>query len=158
MRSGLIFLLLLVLPPAQASEAPLQVSGATTISVMQARQLYEYGVLFIDVRPSRQWGWGHVHGALHLELDGRFAELQGTDWPREMPLVLYCDSEFCPHSAEAARRAVDWGFQQIYYFRGGYFAWQLLDFPQGKGQEGELFAFILGAPPTAAGEPNPVVE
>ncbi|WP_394558615.1 rhodanese-like domain-containing protein [Aquipseudomonas alcaligenes] len=151
MRFALMLLLCLVMPSVGASEAPLEVRGATTVNAVQARQLYEYGVLFIDVRPSREWGWGHVHGALHLALDQRFNELSGPDWPRNMPIVLYCDSEVCPHSAEAARRAVDWGFQQVYYFRTGYFAWQLLDFPQGKGQEGELFAFILEGQPTAAG-------
>jgi|SRR5690606_7423381 len=151
MRYALLLLLCLGVPLAGASEAPLQVRGATTVNVVQARQLYEFGVLFIDVRPAREWGWGHVHGALHLELERRFHEISTPDWPRSMPIVLYCDSEFCPHSAEAARRAVGWGFQQVYYFRSGYFAWQLLDFPQGKGQEGELFAFIPGEPPTAAG-------
>jgi len=151
MRCVLLLLMSLVMPLALASEAPLEVKGATTVNAVQARQLYEFGVLFIDVRPEREWSWGHVHGALHLELDGRFAELSRPDWPRSMPIVLYCDSEVCPLGAEAARRAVGWGFQQVYYFRSGYFAWQLLDFPQGKGREGEMFAFILGAQPTAAG-------
>lgn len=152
MRSTLLLLLCLIVPGVSASEAPLEVGGATTVNVMQARQLYEYGVLFIDVRPAREWAWGHVHGALHLQLEERFAELSRPEWPRTMPIVLYCDSEVCPQGAEAARMAVGWGFQQVYYFRSGYFAWQLLDFPLGKGHEGEVFAFIAGAPPTAAGQ------
>lgn len=151
MRFALMLLLCLVVPSVVAGEAPLEVQGATTVNAAQARQLYEFGVLFIDVRPAREWGWGHVHGALHLALDQRFDELAEPDWPRSMPIVLYCDSEVCPHGAEAARRAVGWGFQHVYFFRSGYFAWQLLDFPQGKGQEGELIAFILGGQPTAAG-------
>ncbi|MEO4048389.1 rhodanese-like domain-containing protein [Pseudomonas sp. CAU 1711] len=158
MRFALLLLLCLVLPQLEAAEAPLRVEGATTVNAVQARQLYEFGVLFIDVRPDREWSWGHVHGALHLELDSRFGDLAGSNWPRGMPMVLYCDSEVCPHGAEAARRAVSWGFQQVYYFRSGYFAWQLLDFPQGKGAEGELFAIILGAQPTAAGQASPAVE
>ncbi|VXB93146.1 Rhodanese-related sulfurtransferase [Pseudomonas sp. 8AS] len=144
MRCRLLLVCLLLAGAVQAAEAPLEVAGATTVNALQARQLYEFGVLFIDVRPMREWSWGHVHGALHLELDGRFIELAETDWPRGMPIVLYCDSEVCPQSAEAARRAVRWGFQHVYYFRSGYFAWQLLDFPLGKGREGELFAFTLG--------------
>jgi rhodanese-related sulfurtransferase len=152
MRFALLLLLCLVGPSAGASEAPLEVRGATTVNAVQARQLYEFGVLFIDVRPAREWGWGHVHGALHLPLGQRFAELSGPDWPRSMPIVLYCDSEVCPQGAEAARLAVDWGFHQVFYFRSGYFAWQLLDFPLGRGQEGELLAFIAGEPPTAAGQ------
>lgn len=151
MRFALMLLLCLVVPNLEASEAPLEVRGATTVNAAQARQLYELGVLFIDVRPAREWSWGHVHGALHMALDGRFADLAQPDWPRGLPMVLYCDSEVCPQGAEAARRAVGWGYQQVYYFRSGYFAWQLLDFPQGKGSAGELIAFIPGAPPTAAG-------
>ncbi len=151
MRVALMLLLCLGVPSVGASEAPLSVKGATTINAVQARQLYEFGVLFIDVRPAREWGWGHVHGALHLALERHFDELANPDWPRAMPMVLYCDSEVCPHSAEAARRAVGWGFQQVYYFRSGYFAWQLLDFPQGKGSAGEMLAFNPGAPAAAAG-------
>lgn len=144
MRCRLLLVCLLLAGAVEAAEAPLEVAGATTVNALQARQLYEFGVLFIDVRPAREWSWGHVHGALHLELEGRFIELAETAWPRGMPIVLYCDSEVCPQSAEAARRAVRWGFQHVYYFRSGYFAWQLLDFPLGKGREGELFAFTLG--------------
>ncbi|MDG1582458.1 rhodanese-like domain-containing protein [Pseudomonas sp. GOM6] len=158
MRVGLLLLLCVLLPVAEAREAPLQVDGAVTVNALQARQLYEHGVLFIDVRAPREWGWGHVHGALHMALDGRFSDLAEASWPRSMPMVLYCDSEVCPDSAEAARRAVSWGYQQVYYFRTGYFAWQLLDFPQGKGQEGEMYAFILGAQPTAAGLTSPGLE
>lgn len=143
MRCSLLLLCLLLVWRVDAAEAPLEVKGATTVNAIQARQLYEFGVLFIDVRPAREWSWGHVHGALHLDLHGRFADLAESAWPRSMPIVLYCDSEVCPHSAEAARRAVGWGFQQVYYFRSGYFAWQLLDFPLGKGSENEMLALIL---------------
>lgn len=158
MRIGLLLLLFMFLPVAEAREAPLQVEGAVTVNALQARQLYEHGVLFVDVRAPREWSWGHVHGALHMQLDGRFADLAAANWPRNMPMVLYCDSEVCPEGAEAARRAVSWGYQQVYYFRTGYFAWQLLDFPLGKGEEGEIYAFILEAQPTAAGRSNSGLE
>lgn len=140
MRIGLLLLCLLILP-AGAAEVPLEVKGATTVNVLQARQLYEYGALFVDVRPLREWSWGHVHGALHLELGSRFADLAAQEWPRNLPLVIYCDNDYCPHSAEAARRAVGWGYQQVYFFRSGYFSWLLLDFPLGKGAQGEMLAF-----------------
>src|SRR5690606_9699837 len=99
-----------------------------------AKHLYDHGAMFIDVRPSREWGWGHVHGAVHLDLADRFSALALPHWPRELPLVIYCDSEVCPRSALAAHLAVSWGYQRVFYFRGGYFAWQLFDYPQGKGQ------------------------
>ncbi len=109
-----------------------------TVNVLQAKYLYDRGALFVDVRPSREWGWGHVRGALHLALNEQFAALAEPRWPRQMPLVIYCDSEVCPHSAWAAEQAVSWGYQRVFYFRGGYFAWQLFDFPLGKGQAGAI--------------------
>ncbi|MGA6106401.1 rhodanese-like domain-containing protein [Pseudomonas solani] len=136
----LSFLLLCVLPLAQAEEAPLRVKGATTVNVLQAKRLYDYGALFIDVRPSAEWSWGHVHGAVHLDLADRFAGLAMPHWPRHVPLVIYCDSDVCPRGALAAQLAVSWGYKQVFYFREGYFAWQLLDFPLGKGAEGEVLA------------------
>jgi len=116
-----------------AAEAPLEIDGAMTINVYQARQLHELGAVFIDVRPSREWSWGHVDGAVHMDLARGFFGLSQADWPRSVPLVVYCDSEVCPASAEAVRLAVAWGYEQVFYFRQGYFAWVLADFPQQKG-------------------------
>ncbi|WP_217474642.1 rhodanese-like domain-containing protein [Stutzerimonas stutzeri] len=116
-----------------AAEAPLEIDGAMTINVYQARHLHELGAVFIDVRPSREWGWGHIDGAVHMDLAREFFGLSQGDWPRNVPLVVYCDSEVCPASAEAVRLAVAWGYEQVFYFRQGYFAWVLADFPQQKG-------------------------
>lgn len=116
-----------------ADEAPDDVQGAMTINVYQAKRLHELGAVFVDVRPSREWSWGHVSGAVHLDLAREFFGLSHRDWPRAVPLVVYCDSEVCPASAEAVRLAVSWGYEQVFYFRQGYFAWMLHDFPQEKG-------------------------
>ncbi|KZX64586.1 MAG: rhodanese-like domain-containing protein [Pseudomonas sp.] len=131
MRCVLVFLLLMAsLGTVHAVEAPDEVDGAMTINVFQAKRLHELGAVFIDVRSDREWLWGHVEGAVHFDLASDFVSLAGTEWPRELPLVIYCDSEICPRSAEAARMAVAWGYQRVFYFRAGYFAWQLHDLPQ----------------------------
>ncbi|MBU3056700.1 rhodanese-like domain-containing protein [Pseudomonas indica] len=137
-----LLVLLVALPLyGQAQEAPLEVKGAVTVNVEQAKRLYDLGAVFIDVRPSREWSWGHVHGAVHLDLAERFSGLAMPHWPRGIPLVIYCDSEVCPRGALAAALAVEWGYEQVFYFREGYFAWQLYDLPQGKGLAGEVVAF-----------------
>lgn len=127
--------LLLCLAPLSgvAQEAPSEVSGALTVNAYQARRLHEVGAVFVDVRSPREWSWGHVQGAVHLELATRFGTLADSQLPRAVPLVIYCDSDLCPGSAQAARMAVGWGYRQVFYFRDGYFAWQLEDFPQEKG-------------------------
>ncbi|WP_437884282.1 rhodanese-like domain-containing protein [Pseudomonas sp. LRF_L74] len=142
MRVALLLILCCLGSPVVASEAPLQVKGAMTINVMQARYLYEYGAMFVDVRSARQWSWGHVAGAVHLPIDDGFSDLAHQRWPRELPLVLYCESDVCPHAAQASQLAVAWGYTQVFYFRAGYFSWQLHDLPQGKGGKGDLLAFM----------------
>lgn len=129
-----ILMLCLLMSPTwlSAAEAPVEVDGAMTVNVYQARQLHELGAVFVDVRPSREWSWGHVEGAVHMDLAREFFCLARAEWPRTVPLVVYCDSEVCPASAEAVRLAVEWGYEQVFYFRAGYFAWVLADFPQEK--------------------------
>lgn len=140
-----VFLLWITLGAAvQAQEAPQVVDGAMTINARQAKILYDYGAMFVDVRSSREWGWGHVEGAVHLDLADRFSALALPHWSRKQPLVIYCDSEVCPRGALASSLAVSWGYQQVFYFRSGYFAWQLLDYPQDKGQASGVLAVTAG--------------
>lgn len=132
--------------PVVAQQVPETVAGASTINVLQARILYEQGAMFVDVRPQREWSWGHVQGAAHLDIDTRFAHLKTVDIARDAPLVVYCDNDLSPRSAEAVRKAVSWGYSQVYFFRSGYFAWQLLDFPLDKSasDESQLYALSGG--------------
>ncbi len=125
---------LAVVPPLLAAEAPEQVRGATTVGLVQALHLHYHGALFIDVRSDDHWRWGHIAGALHLPLAHEFGELEDPSIPRELPLVIYCDSELCASAPRAVERAVGWGYRQVFYFREGYFAWQLADLPLGKAQ------------------------
>ncbi|MCQ4294814.1 rhodanese-like domain-containing protein [Pseudomonas stutzeri] len=136
MRCILVLLFCVVSSAAvQAAEAPENVDGAMTVNVFQAKRLHDLGAVFIDVRSDRQWLWGHVEGAVHFDLASDFVNLAAREWPRELPLVIYCDSEICPRSAEAVRMAVAWGYKQVFYFRSGYFAWQLHDYPQITGED-----------------------
>ena len=132
-----VLILLLCMAPLSglAQEAPQAVHGALTVNAHQAKRLHELGAMFVDIRPMREWTWGHVQGALHLDLDTGFGILASQNMPRRVPLVIYCYSEICPGSAQAARMAVAWGYRQVFYFRDGYFAWQLEDFPQEKGRD-----------------------
>jgi rhodanese-related sulfurtransferase len=137
MRS-LLPLLLCFAFAVHASEAPSEIKGAMTVNVYQAQHLHQLGAVFIDVRSSDAWRWGHVHGAVHLELTSRFAGLADPQWPRDVPLVIYCDSEVCPAAALASELAVEWGYESVFYFREGYFGWMLADLPLGKGLNGEV--------------------
>lgn len=111
-------------------EAPYAVTGAKTVSAREALSLYESGAVFIDVRDRDEWAIGHIHGAIHLDFKRDFEKLYyANGQTKGLPIVIYCNGENCLRSAYASAISVLWGYSQVYYFRSGYFAWMLADYP-----------------------------
>lgn len=111
-------------------EAPFAVTGAKTVSVNEAMSLYESGAVFIDVRDQEEWAIGHIDGAIHLDFKRDFEKLYyANGQTKGLPIVIYCNGDNCLRSAYASAISVLWGYSQVYYFRSGYFAWMLADYP-----------------------------
>lgn len=49
---------------------------------------------------------------------------QVTQGNKNVPIVLYCQSTQCRMSYNAALRAIQMGYAQVYWYRGGIEAWQ----------------------------------
>jgi rhodanese-related sulfurtransferase len=129
-RSLLLILTILFSSVAFADYAPMGISGVRTVNVFQAKALYDAGAIFVDVRNDEEWKMGHISGALHLDFQRDFEKLyKAQDVKRSTPLVIYCSSAECMRSAYASAVSVYWGFSNVYYFRTGFFAWMLEDFP-----------------------------
>ena len=135
LRTCLLALLWVVsMPPATAADgdwsSPLEVEGATTITVEQAKELYDSGVAFIDVRNPRLYARRHVPGAHHLDLKDAFTEQSLSQVvSRDQPLVIYCSGAKCSRSSRASEQAVSWGFEKVHYFRGGMSDWMNAGLP-----------------------------
>jgi len=68
-------------------------------------------VTVLDVRPSEEYGAGHIPGALSVplaELEGRLAEL-----PRHREIVAYCRGPYCVLAVEAVRLLRAHGFRAV---------------------------------------------
>ena len=131
MRTPLLALLLplLILPVtvthAAKKESPVSVDGATTVSTADAKQLFDQGAVFVDVRSSQDWEAGRIPCSKHLELKKGFtAETLGEVAQPGQKLVIYCNSTGCMRSAQACEKAIEWGYSQVYYYRLGYPDWQ----------------------------------
>ena len=48
--------------------SPLTIEGATSIDTQKAKELFDKGALFVDVRSNKDWDAGRIPDALHLEL------------------------------------------------------------------------------------------
>ena len=121
----LIVLLSLTLPLSAKELSPETVQGATTISTAEAKQLFDQGAVFLDVRSDQDWEAGRIPGSKHLELKKVFnQESLATIAQPDQKLVIYCNSTGCHRSSKASKHAVEWGYKKVYYYRLGYPDWQ----------------------------------
>jgi len=106
------------------------IKGAKTVDAFEALNLFEQGATFIDVRDEFEYQLGHIRSAVHLDLKREFNDLYLIETlDRNIPIVIYCNSAQCYRSAVATFLAVAWGYDNVHYFKDGYFTWLALDLP-----------------------------
>jgi len=108
-----------------ADLSPQTINGATTVDTTKAKQLFDQGALFVDVRRDSDWDSGRIPDALHLELKKVFSQQSLLEEAAiNDPIVIYCNGEKCLRSSKATILAVKWGFKKVYFFRDGFPAWK----------------------------------
>ena len=105
--------------------SPESVQGAETISLQQAKDMFDAGHVFVDVRNPRLFKRKHIPGSFHLDLKNGYEKTALEKIvKKDQPVVIYSSSVHCPRSYRAVAMAVSWGFTQVKYFRGGIVAWK----------------------------------
>lgn len=129
MRKLLPFLLgVLWLAPAGAEKpvAPDEIAGTTRVTAEQVVDLATRlpNLVIIDSRYREEYAKGHIEGAVNLVgTEMTRADLARVAPGHDTPLLFYCNGERCLRSAAAARKAVEWGYRRIYWFRAGWQEW-----------------------------------
>jgi rhodanese-related sulfurtransferase len=118
-------------PYAMAKEdSPTEIAGATTVDAAKAKELFDKGVSFIDVRSNKDWEAGRIPGATHIELKKVYNEAELSKVvKKDQEVVMYCNGPKCHRSSKASAKAVGWGFSKVYYFREGLPAWKAAGYP-----------------------------
>jgi PQQ-dependent catabolism-associated CXXCW motif protein len=119
---------------------PTRIPGGLVISTGALNALYERdpsSFLVFDVLGGPQ-GLPNAQNALPAAQAGSFTDQtqrefggylqQVTRGNKDMPLVFYCQSIECWMSYNAALRAVNLGYTQVFWYRGGIEAWQAAGF------------------------------
>lgn len=119
---------------AHASElvksTPESVPGATTVDAFAAKDLFDNEAAFIDLRKENVWNAGRIPGAIWLDFKNDYTESAlAAEVSKDEDVVFYCSGVRCPRSSKAAAAALDWGYQNVYYFRGGYPEWKSAGLP-----------------------------
>ena len=139
---GLMLTLGLATGPVNADKkeyrSPETVEGAVTVSVQQAKEFFDQGVTFLDVRNPRLYANGHVPGTYHLDYKYNFDEEKlASVAEKNQPLVIYCSGVKCSRSYRASEKALEWGYTKVYYFRGGIVEWKKAGYPIEKSDSAE---------------------
>ncbi len=105
---------------------PLHVLGATTIDTVTAKMLHDKGYPFIDVRGIKHFSNGHIPGASHLAIHSEDFTVQNLNAiaNKNQPVVFYCNGVSCMGSSLASKKAVEWGWTQVAYYREGIPQWK----------------------------------
>jgi rhodanese-related sulfurtransferase len=82
-------------------------------------------IRIIDVRGPEDFGKGHIPGAINLPKDS-WETLSGLD--KDRVNIVYCYSEVCHLSAEAAKRFAEAGFS-VMELEGGFDGWKAYNLP-----------------------------
>lgn len=128
MKRLLALLTLLVSAAAVADKpvAPLAIAGATNLTTEQlvAKLQSTPELVIIDARRNEEYAKGHIEGA-HILLDTDMTPplLARLVRSKDTPVVFYCNGERCMRSTNAAQKAIDWGYRQVFWFRGGWQEW-----------------------------------
>jgi rhodanese-related sulfurtransferase len=112
--------------------SPSAIAGARTIDAEQLIALVERDpdVVLIDARIDEDRADGYIEGSVNL-VDARTDcdSLAGLLPTRATPVVFYCNGARCDRSDHSVRIAVDCGYQQVYWFRGGIEEWRAKEYP-----------------------------
>lgn len=100
---------------------------AVTIAQAQA-WLKRESVVIIDIRTASSYKTSHIPGAVSIPLGDDIHD--GLDvllrrYKKQTPILLYCDSDACPRSMDAALALInERRYADVRYLEGGFAAWE----------------------------------
>ncbi len=75
----------------------------------------------IDIRTPREYGSGHIEGAININLFDKDFLNQLSKYDKEQPIFIYCRSG--NRTSTASKKMANFGFKQIYDLQGGIKNW-----------------------------------
>ena len=107
-------------------DVPENIEGASNLSAEQVIELIlsNPGLVIIDSRKKTEYVKGHIEGSINI-LNTQLTEsdLQKVLPDKSAQVLFYCNGNRCMRSADATRKALSWGYNRVYWFRGGWKEW-----------------------------------
>ena len=119
-------------PESARVASPEDIPGTTKINAEELIELMWAApqLTLIDSRIKSDRSKGFIEGSISLPNTETSCEtLEGVIPDKSTPALFYCNGIKCGRSAKAAQIAIDCGYNQIYWFRGGIEEWKQKKLP-----------------------------
>ena len=106
--------------------APENVPGTTILSAEEVVDmiLSKPDLVVIDSRKKTEYIKGHIEGAINiLNTELVLEDLEFIIPDKGSPVLFYCNGVRCLRSSDSLAKAVDWGYTNLFWFRGGWKEW-----------------------------------
>lgn len=131
MKRHWLFVFILCLPlnmtvADQQRQVPKVITGAMSVTAEEvvALILAQPDLVVIDARKKTEYLKGRIEGAINLLNTQMSQQALAKIAPRKsQSIVFYCNGLRCLRSTDAVKKAVAWGYTNIFWFRGGWNEW-----------------------------------
>lgn len=127
--AALVILVMLVTPARSAAD---HVGSVTVIDVDQLKRWVDKGkpMMLVDSRVAAEYKTGHIPTAVNILAASMERERARLPRDKKTVIVFYCNGwPECKKSHDASAKAVEWGYQNVYWMRDGLPAWQAKGYP-----------------------------
>lgn len=107
--------------------APSQIPGTTKIFAEDVLDLAEKipDLFIVDARIRSDRKQGYIEGSISLpDIDTDCEALSKIIPAKNSPVIFYCNGVKCGRSVNSSKVALECGYNNIYWFRGGFEEWK----------------------------------
>lgn len=117
---------------AEKKLAPENIDGSRKVTAEEIFGLVEKipDLQIIDARIRVDRKHGYLEGSVSLpDIKTDCKSLKKTIKKKSSPVLFYCNGPKCGRSAKSVKKALKCGYNNIYWFRGGFEEWKAKGFP-----------------------------
>ena len=115
-----------------AAQSPESIEGTTKVTAEEFIELVDKipDLIVVDSRIPGDRKQGFVEGSVSLpDVDTTCETLPSVIPKKDAPVLFYCNGVKCGRSAKAIKIALACGYNNIYWFRGGFEEWLEKGYP-----------------------------
>lgn len=112
--------------------SPETIPGTTKVDAEGVINLVDKNprLVIVDARIRQDRSQGYIEDSISLpDVETNCESLAKVIFRKSSPVLFYCNGPKCGRSVTSSRKALDRGYNQVYWFRGGFEEWKQKNYP-----------------------------